>query len=209
MTSSPKSFFFAVLFILSSCISSFGYEYDGILTSQPNRPLHEDQRNQKQQMVQQYIQQVMINMTIKTVGNVIDRMTKGTQAQLLPDFGYVAAQQGALQCFKQAETLKIIKDTYNNLVDGAMQEMDQGVDSNLIQQHILDQSESQLSDLSNSYVFRQIVQLVTDQAWRNQQMLIQQKTLEQGLKNLAQQQHQVQQELQQQYTQSVGSQLVK
>ena len=140
-------------------------------------------------LINDYVQKVVYYTLLRTTNDVVSRIGQKQQLPLMPWMAQYALYQMVSKMFEIEPTHEIIKDTYKENYDKAIEEYDQNVAPGTIQQNIQDRIDEDLKGLVSNYAFQQIVEQILRQALQQQhQIMAQQVAYKRAQYILAQQQ---------------------
>lgn len=186
-------------------LGAIGYASNGVLTSS-NARVSAGQANQDalmEEQVDRFLEATIIQTLIRTMGQDIERTVRQARIGLMPDFAFIAAQQGASQCFQQPQLLELIREIYREARESSTDALRNGESSSRVQEDIARKLETDLRLLVQEPVYQQIVEKVIEHVYEYQQRLVMQNMMQQYLQQLSQHQQSLQEELVEQYQKGI------
>lgn len=96
-----------------------------------------DERTERiRPMIKEYVQQAVLNEMISTVGEIYSRILKQNDLNILPQVVYEVTQQTVLQMMNQDDLRTYIVDAFEQALDEAMVNVEEGIDQEEIQRQI-------------------------------------------------------------------------
>ncbi|MCD4781243.1 MAG: hypothetical protein K8S27_11955 [Candidatus Omnitrophica bacterium] len=181
--------------------------YDGVYMSSPAQSEVDQEKERKRTMIEGYVQQVVVNTVIKKSGEVIRRTIQNNKIDLFPQLAFQAIQQAAWQVFNQPATRELALDIFESTTNKALLELEEGIDSNLVQQHIQSKVDQDLQALYQDPLFQKIVKKVLELALMDQRKIIVMQVTQQQLRLqvIAQEQEKMKRKIIQEYQKGILS----
>ena len=122
-------------------------------------------------VVDDYVQKMVVSSLIQGGGDIISR----AQVALVPAMAYMAAQQIALQSFKQEETLKILREAHQSGMKEFADIRDQKYSSQIFAQKMDETIKGALEPIYSNEVYRAIVTQIIQQSLQEQNKIYMQE----------------------------------
>ena len=175
----------------------------GLKAEEPNGSSLND--TQITQAIENFTQKMIQHFLIKKCGEIMQDIVMKQNLQIFPEIAWQAAQQSAVQVYKQQDLKDILVGIFDENKNQAKDEINLGMPQGYIELGIKKRVEQDINLLVEDPLFRYVIEVMMNQAMIQQQQIVLMAVAQQQAQLMAIRQQQMM--MQQQYLQAAMSQL--
>ncbi len=187
-------------FLLNLCV--FLLSASVLIAEESNPPSLNDTRIT--QAVENFTQKMIQHFLVKKCGELMQDVIVKQNLQIFPEIAWQAAQQSAVQVYKQQDLKDILVGIFDENKNQAKDEIDLGMPQGYIELGIKKRVEQDINLLVEDPLFRYVIEVMMNQAMVQQQQIVFMAVAQQQAQLMAIRQQQMM--MQQQYLQAAMSQ---
>lgn len=154
--------------------------------------------------IENFTQQMIQHFLVKKCGEVLQDVIVKQNLQIFPEIAWQAAQQSAVQVFKQQDLKDVLMGIFDENTKQAKDEISLGMPQGYIELGIKKRVEQDINLLVEDPMFRYVIEVMMNQAMIQQQQIVMMAVAQQQAQLIAIRQQQMM--MQQQYLQAAMSQ---